>query len=542
MARPRKIKEIKEGVTPLRSRVTRVTVYRNRAAVTRVAATTLAQGPGQILIGPLPAHIDEYSLRVTGRGESRVRILSARIRRLYVPADEGRASQLREALEKAQEERDALEVARARAAHRAEQLRLMAEGIASPLNRALARGQLAINDAGNVLNFYYDQLAKADREVAVLVSKIKDKDKQLAEIKFNLAKVETPQPFEEKAAEITYECDRPGPFEFAVTYVVPNAGWEPSYDLRALPDEGQVEVGYLAAVYQRTGEDWNEAALTLSTASPALGAAPPTLNPRYVNFSEVAPLRAAPAPYPEAVAGTAAREKKEAAEELDEGARPDQLEEAEIALAQVADAAGVITFALSAPATVPADGEPHVVGIARERLAAEFKWFVVPEVSEHAFLFTKIKNTTPFTFMPGVANMSRGDEYVGRTNIARTAPGDEIEMFFGPDDRLKVKYESRRRADEAAGLTGSSQKVTVTSQTDLENLSRKEINAVVKQRLPVSLNADIKLKVTEAQPKPDDRAADGIHEWRLRLAPGAKTTVLFAYEVTWPRGRKVVGI
>ncbi len=50
-----------------------------------------------------------------------------------------------------------------------------------------------------------------------------------------------------------------------VNYLVPNAGWIPSYDLRANNTVDPMSITYKASVYQNSGEDWKNVRLTLST-------------------------------------------------------------------------------------------------------------------------------------------------------------------------------------------------------------------------------------------------------------------------------------
>src|SRR5262249_14447146 len=57
------------------------------------------------------------------------------------------------------------------------------------------------------------------------------------------------------------------------------ATWKPQYRMRAAADNEPVRLEYLAAVSQQTGEDWGDVRVTLSTAQPALNAAPPDLLP-----------------------------------------------------------------------------------------------------------------------------------------------------------------------------------------------------------------------------------------------------------------------
>src|SRR5262249_19834879 len=63
-----------------------------------------------------------------------------------------------------------------------------------------------------------------------------------------------------------------------LNYLVETPSWRPAYKFRAGKGEKEpVQLEYLAAVSQQSGEDWSNVGLTLSTAQPLLNAAPPDL-------------------------------------------------------------------------------------------------------------------------------------------------------------------------------------------------------------------------------------------------------------------------
>ncbi len=68
-----------------------------------------------------------------------------------------------------------------------------------------------------------------------------------------------------------------GPAHVAVTYVAVRARWYPTYDVQLVPDTGKVQIAFSGLVSQETGEDWNDALLTLSTSVPSQSTEFPTL-------------------------------------------------------------------------------------------------------------------------------------------------------------------------------------------------------------------------------------------------------------------------
>ncbi len=96
---------------------------------------------------------------------------------------------------------------------------------------------------------------------------------------------EAPDPKE--AAGVNPPAPAPAAASISVRYLVNGASWSPSYNLRS--DEvnaGNVTLEYYASVQQTSGEDWTNVAMTLSTATPSLIAAPPGLEPLIVALQQ----------------------------------------------------------------------------------------------------------------------------------------------------------------------------------------------------------------------------------------------------------------
>ena len=62
-----------------------------------------------------------------------------------------------------------------------------------------------------------------------------------------------------------------------LNYLVTDATWRPQYRFRAGAENDAVQLEYLAAIEQKSGEDWTGVDMTLSTAQPQLNATPPEL-------------------------------------------------------------------------------------------------------------------------------------------------------------------------------------------------------------------------------------------------------------------------
>jgi hypothetical protein len=77
--------------------------------------------------------------------------------------------------------------------------------------------------------------------------------------------------------------------EFTINYVVSNASWYPSYDIRAKNITEPVELRYKANIHQNTKEDWKNVKLKLSSSNPSQGNTAPKLKPYYLDYYSAPP-------------------------------------------------------------------------------------------------------------------------------------------------------------------------------------------------------------------------------------------------------------
>ena len=69
------------------------------------------------------------------------------------------------------------------------------------------------------------------------------------------------------------------------SYFTSKAGWTPNYDLRVEGIQKDIQIVYKAAIFQNTGEDWDNIQLALSNAEPLVDYSLPELKPYYLNFN-----------------------------------------------------------------------------------------------------------------------------------------------------------------------------------------------------------------------------------------------------------------
>lgn len=72
--------------------------------------------------------------------------------------------------------------------------------------------------------------------------------------------------------------------DMELSYFVNNAGWYPSYDIRANTIEDPIELVYKANIHQNTKEEWKNVRLKVSSANPNIGNVAPQLQTYLLNY------------------------------------------------------------------------------------------------------------------------------------------------------------------------------------------------------------------------------------------------------------------
>jgi hypothetical protein len=111
---------------------------------------------------------------------------------------------------------------------------------------------------------------------------LEDIESRLRLIQHDLRKLSTVNQRTTKTVSIGLHLEHAGRVELSLEYLVPGARWTPMYDARINDNPDEVDFAYQAEVSQRTGEDWTDVELTLSTAQVSLGAGPGEMEPWFL--------------------------------------------------------------------------------------------------------------------------------------------------------------------------------------------------------------------------------------------------------------------
>lgn len=540
----------------LDSYISAVTVYTDRALVTRCATITLDGEEQELAIVGLPLTVQAESIRAKGSGSVAVQLLGVRVEHVFAnePVAE-QVAQLTQQIKQLEEQfrqiQDQLESLRLQRSF----VQGLGEKSVDQFSQSLARQRVGLDETKNLLDFLGQQYSDFATAIAQREQQRQEIDHQLQVLRQRLKYIQTPRPQESYTLIVAIAPAGPGEFELEVSYLVSRASWIPLYDLRINTTENparntlgaatetlseQVNLNYLAEIKQSSGEDWNNVALTLSTAKPGLGTLPPQLAPWYVDVPNPpgsAPRMRRAAAMGDMERGYAALSAAPGSELVSTLARL----EAEVITATISQEGGVVTFQLDRNGNIASDGTPHKVTLFNDDYPCRMEYIAMPRLVSFAYLQATVTNDRQgATLLPGTANIFRDSVFVGTTQLENIAPGQEFQLNLGIDEGLKIERDLVEREVDKRFI-GGQRRITYAYRLGVTNLSNCTNTLKLTEQLPISRNEQIKVRLTRTNPS-IQLAEMGLLEWRLVLLPQTKQELYYQFTVEHPTDISTVGL
>lgn len=341
---------------------------------------------------------------------------------------------------------------------------------------------------------------------------------------------------------VTIAAEAVGSGVVHVNYLLNNAGWSPSYDLRAKNLGAPMQLTYKANVYQNTGIDWNEVKLKLSTGNPNQSNVKPALATWYLdyysyrkkakvrsayryNLQDTDAPAAAPS-YESSKAATLTLEDKEVLSSAD-------------FTSEVVNFTN-LEFDIKIPYTIPSDGAAHLVAVKNQDVPATFIHYAVPKLDKDAFLIARITNWEDLNLIPATANIFFEGTYVGQTYIDPGTDEDTLDVTLGRDRSVVVTRTKLKDKTKSAVLSDNCVK-SVSYEISMRNARTSNTLLIIEDQVPVSRNNEISVDVDEVSG--GERNKDtGIVTWKIDLKPKDSKKIRLAYTVKSPKDKPVANL
>jgi len=210
-------------------------------------------------------------------------------------------------------------------------------------------------------------------------------------------------------------------------------------------------------------------------------------------------------------------------------------------VAQVETAGTALVYRIQQPVSIPADGSPQKVTVARIDLEPEIDYVSAPRLIQAVYRRAKIRNQSAYTLLPGVVNLFDNDELLGAARLELVPPQGQLELYLGVEDRLRVEREVKRLEVDKR-LIGNRRRVTSGFTVELESHLTIRSKITLQDQLPVAGHEEIKVRLEASDPRPTRHSEMNILEWELELEPAEKRVVRFDFSVEYPQNMDLPGM
>ncbi len=505
-------KEPPAAVQRVTGKVDAVTVFSDRAVVRRTQALVVPGSGGVLRFHSLPAALVREAVRASGRGLS----ITGVAVRPTAPATE------REWLDdplKVEVDRldQKLRIEQDKVSTYNEQLRLVGSlgGLTTAKSdQELRLGTIKTDGWKAAVEFLEDkrEAYQAKIRASQLAMDKLQRERTDAANKLGAAQLaRRSSPFE---VEVAYVGTAGTNAEVTLEYTVTNVSWTAVYDLRGSAEGGPFQLISHANIRHTSGEAWDSAKITLSTARPAVGTAPGALQPWRLHERALAP--------------PASSTRKTAAGEIDSNAGATS--------GGTAGASTTMTVQLPGRETIASDSSDHRVTLKTSRLGATLTHVAIPSLTAQVFLRARLQNATGMPLLGGPVAVFLDGNFVGTSAFSHlAAAGEDFDIYLGPDQRLQVKRTLVKGEVEGSGFFSKKVKITNQWQIEIANYSGKPRQVVVHDQYPVSADPSIEAELVGTSRATDRKDENGMLTWRCDVPSGRKERVDFSYSLTVPR-------
>lgn len=523
----------------LSSAIKAVTVYNDRAAITRYAEVQLGAGEHELIFENLPVRLDDASLQVDAKATSPTTILDVvtKQQRLISNANE-RLQQLEKQIEVLQEQLAKLNDRENIIKGQYDFIKQMQSSAVGATDKANRPTMQQIQQIMELSNSTLTQLAAEQRQITTDKEQLQKQLQVLQNDRYPLQREANSQV---KNVAVRVNLAQSATVKIALTYVTFGASWYPIYDARFNSKEQNLALNYSANVAQQTGEDWRNVKLTLSTARPALGGNAPLLTewkllPYSPDVYRNRGMAKKDIQYDAVMMPESAMEVVAAKQVKTTAYKP-----ALVPVANVDMSATSTAFTIAEPTSLITGGDQQKVTInSIPELSTSLTYQIVPRLQQVAYLQADTKNSSTYPLLAGQLNIFMDGRFIATGQLKTTMPNEQFKVDLGADEAIKVTYKQLKRFTEKTGFTNSGERITYNYLITVQNNKNKDVKVDIKDHIPISQNEKIKVKLLS--PKNISPDKEGKLNWQITLKPMEKQEIPINFTIDYPVDTQVIGL
>ena len=318
-----------------------------------------------------------------------------------------------------------------------------------------------------------------------------------------------------------------------LNYYITQAGWIPSYDLRAISNEQNIKLTYKAQIHQESGIDWGNVRLILSTANPNRSYDLPILSPWYLgqnNYNRKKTLS-----YNNYNQSPVTAESKASVADLD---REDSYSSVQAGTSAeyttVSENVIETEYEIKLNYNIPSDGKEHFAAILIKDLKTLYRYKAIPKLNNNVYLTAVLPNWEDAITLAGEASIYYDGSFIGTTSLVSGSTEDTMQLSLGIDKNITIKRQKVK--DKCYDKVLNDDQVHQYSyEITMKNARSSKIEIEVEDQLPLAFDKSVTIEQKDISGAKYDEIT-GLLKWRTFIPSKDSKKLVMTYQVKAPKG------
>lgn len=321
-----------------------------------------------------------------------------------------------------------------------------------------------------------------------------------------------------------------------LNYYIANAGWTPSYDLRASSSEQNIKLTFKAQIHQQSGNDWSNVRLILSTANPNRSYVMPELTPWYLGYNNYKYKT----PHPNGA--TLGSVNRRDLEEMSSGQAiaSEAAKDAEYSYNYTSVSENLIEteYEIKLNYNIPTDGKEHFAAIMAKDLKTLYRYKAIPKLNNNVYLTAVLPDWEDVIAMSGQASIYYDGSYIGSTQLNTGGTEDTVQLSLGIDKNIAVKRQKVK--DKTFEKFLDNDKVhQYTYEIVMKNSRSSKIEIDIEDQLPLSPDKNVVIEKKDISGALYNEMT-GLLKWRTTISAKDSKKITLSYQVKSPKNSQIV--
>jgi len=518
----------------IKTTISSATIYLSGAEIIRNKSISLQKGKTRLVFQGISPKINQKSIRITTK--ENVDLLGITSKIDYLAKDENlpNIKKLKDSLELISFQLQ--DITDKNGAYTVEKKLLLA-------NTSIGGNDngVSITELKQASEFYRNRISEINTKITKLNRKKAKLNKAYQRIQNQLTELNANSSYSRAEISILVSVDATVTTNIELKYLVIDAGWSPSYDIKAIDTDKPVTLEYRAKVYNNTDINWKNLKIKLSTADPNQSVTKPILNPWYLRYQTYN--------YNRVISKGEGYTQNQIVQnnmpmfgnkrDVSNGNYEDETQTVIISgeFSETAVPELSAEFDIKKTYTIPSDDKPYLVDITEHKLPANYQHFAVTKLDKDVFLLAQITGWEELNLIDGPANVYYSGTYLGQSFINTRNVKDTLDLSLGRDGKVLVTR-TKLKKFSSTQFVGTKRKETMAYQLVAKNNRKSDITIEIYDQLPISQTDEIEVKALELSGA-EYNETTGKLKWKYTLKPGETKKIMLSYYIKYPKNKEL---